>query len=443
MNSIIIALTFLLISVLNAEAQDQRLAVIRKIEGIELISENLARQLEKTALQVTLQQSGLEVLLAGQNAPTQTNLDAVAIEGEVGKTRNGYRLETRLVDLKSKKLIGKAGLDGIREEDLIRMYESAVRRIFEPFEKEAKERKAREPQERNPPPVIKPPAPQPSTTQVNTPDAKTLDFRKRVQDLKSGVDDQIDKALEEKAEKKRAQVANAKKGSHSSLPAEVSTTDFPLKPEDLKKKFDPSHRFSLGYNTRNITSIYFVDTSTPASFLNVSAQGHFPLAVFDGKVAASYHLLYNRPVSVPMEIPDVYELGGHLTYLSSFWNLSAGLLRDTSFFVNLPSPGEGLQARTLTATYAQIKSEVTIDYKGPWVIGASYGSPMTVATNYSPLKEAKSWSGSHVMVSITPPYSYQKFNLHLQYEKTNLTTQGEIPFIFNDSRIGLSVRRSL
>lgn len=431
----------------SAHAGENRLAVIRKIQGTEILPENLTRQLERSTLHITAQQPGFELLLADQSAPNQTNLDAVAIEGQVGKGPGGYRIETRLIDLKTRKLIGKAALDDIREEDLLRMYEGAIQRIFEPFVKAAKEREKKL-LEKNPRESVSPsekPRKQPSTTQVNYPDPQTLDFRKRVQDLKMGVDENIAETNEKTAAQAKQQNKQPQSQMTSSggLPSQVSQADVPFPKVRPQKKFDPLHCFYTGYSSRTVNSIYFVDTSTKATFLTVGAQGHYPLTFFDGKIAASYDLLYNRTISAPVELPDVYELGGYLSYLSSGWNVSGGILRDTNFFVNLPDPGAGLQTKTITSMWGQLKSEVTLDYKGPWIVSGTFGIPLMVSTNYSPLKKVNSWGGNMMNISVSPPYHYKNFFLNLEYEKLNITAQGERPFTLNDSRFALYIRRSL
>jgi hypothetical protein len=441
----ILFFSFILFHLLHAEAQDRRLAVIRKIQGSEVLPSNLSRQLEKSTLQIVVKQPELELLLTGGDTPSQSLVDAIAIEGEIGKNSQGYSIETRLVDLKTKKLISKASLDNIREEDLLRMYESALKSVFEPFEKAYLEKT--NPVPPPPPAVIRPVQKKnPTSTQVNLPDSVTQDFRQRVRDLKMGVDDKIVKTISQK----ELEEANRKEQLKQGAQSEASKSVNGYSEEKLNSQegvrgisYPASHSFAFGYENRSVNSTSFIDTSASASLVTLTGTGHFPLAYFSGKVAASYDLGLSRVASAPVEIPILYKFGGYATYLRKNWFISAGLYRDKSFFVNLPSPGGGLVGQDIDSSWMRLKTEFILDFKGPWTMTGAYGVPYQVTTNYSALKNAESWSGSHIHVSLSPPLTYKNFDMAVAFEKINLNSQGERPFTFNESRIALSVRRSL
>lgn len=427
-------------------AQDNQLAVIRKIQGVENLPSSLSRQLEKSTLQIIARQPGLELLLSGADIPSQSPVDAIAIESEIGKNSKGYRLETRLLDLKSKKLINKASLNNIREEDLLRMYESALQNLFLPYEKARQEKlKEEKPVQLNPPVVA--PKSVPSTTQLNLPDAHSLDFKKRVRELKFGVDDQIVKTVEQKEleEAKRRELKKLQETQSQFVKSSGGYLQKDLVPEQNKAKltYPSRHRFGIGYDMRSVQSISdLIDTSINASLMTLSGTGHFPF-LWEGKLAGTYELSLSRAASAPAEVPMLYGGGAYLSYLRPLWEVSAGLFQDNTFFINLENQGQGLTPFTVTTIWMRVKSEFTLDIYGEWLIGTSYGIPVQSASNYSPVSQSNSWSGSHIQVSVSPPIRYGKFDMNVAFEQINLNSQGERPLTLNDSRIAFSVRRSL
>jgi hypothetical protein len=441
------SLSFLIAAL--ALAQDTRLAVIKRIEGSDALPPGLARQLERSTLHIVSRKPGLELLLSGANAPLQSEVDAVAVESTVTNGTAGYRVEARLIDLKTKKLIGKAAVDRIREEDVLRMFEGALERIFEPFEKTLREKSPPTPAPKKPetPPVTLQQRALPSTVQTNTPNASAVDFRERVRALKVAVDKEIVRTAEAKAEEERKRTETEKKESAAAAAAlgvaGISRTD--LKPDPAKGgvfRYPQRHRLSLGYNTREINSNYFVDSTATASFLNLRAEGHVPL-LFKGLVGGSYDLAVNRSMAVPVELPTLWHAGAFLSYTGVDLVAGAGLLRDTNFFMNLPGPGLGIQPKTIVTTWALARVEANLYVGGRWKLEGSYGVPAAVETNYGPLMEATAWSGSVGRAAVTPPLSYLNFVANFAVERIALTTQGERPFTLTDSRFAFSVQRSL
>ena len=163
-----------------------RLALIRKVQGLEQIPQSLGNQLERLTMLVVSKQPDYELLLSGTDTPTASVIDMVAVESEVGRTKEGFRIEARLLDIRTKKLITKASHDNIREEHLVRMFQAALESLFIPDEKN----KPLEPDKVVAPKPKTAVLPQekinvPSTTQVKEPEAPTLDFKK-IKSLKNG-----------------------------------------------------------------------------------------------------------------------------------------------------------------------------------------------------------------------------------------------------------------
>jgi len=440
----LILLTFLVLS--NAFAEGKPFALIRKIQGKEELPSNLSRQLETLTLQVVAKQPDYELLLSGGDTPTGSVVDMVAIESEVGRTKDQYRIETRLLDLKSKKLIRKASRDNIREEDLVRLFQGALESLFIPDEKSPKAQEQKP--DMNAPPSIPPKQEKkPITTQMNAPDDKTLDFRQRVLALQAGVDKEIAKTVEEKEQAQASVSKEAPKENapaiKASLPATASVAELPFKKPEFGKLYEKRHTLFLGYDTRQNESSYFIATSTKVSLLTLKAQGHIPTSFLDGRTAYSYDVGFSKILSAPLPYSSPYQIGAYGTYLGTNYIGSLGLLRDSTFFANLPGNGQGVKEQSLVATWFKLKNEFLFDVKGPWKVAINYGMPFQVETTFSPLKSAKKWTGNSMQFVITPPLAIKNWESALTFEKLLLTSSGEQKFTLNETRFALLVRRSL
>jgi len=227
------------------------------------------------------------------------------------------------------------------------------------------------------------------------------------------------------------------------LPANASVAEVPFKKPDLGKSYERRHTLFLGYDTRQNESSYFIATSTKVSLLTLKAQGHIPTSFLDGKTAYSYDVAFSKILSAPLPYSSPYQIGAYATYLGSNYIGSLGLLRDTTFFANLPGAGEGVKEQTLTATWFRLKNEFLFDVKGPWKVGINYGIPFQVETSYSPVKSAKKWTGNSMQFVITPPLAVKGWESAVTFEKLLLTSTGEQKFTLNESRFAVLVRRSL
>ncbi|MCM2350064.1 MAG: hypothetical protein NDI69_08575 [Bacteriovoracaceae bacterium] len=423
-------------------ADEKKLALVRRIQGLEQLPPHLSRQLQTLTLQVVTKQPDYELLLSGTDSPNASVVELVAVESEVAKQGDYYRIEARLLNLKTKKLITRAARDDIREEDLIRLFQGALESLFVPdIEKEAaKEKPPVSPKEVSVPRQ----SPPPPSMQVKQPDLPTLDFKQRVRDLQIAADKAIVKTVEQKKEqadsKKNSPTVSLQASRHAGITSEM---EVPFKKEPAPKIYPQRMVLMAGYDSRQVESDYYLITTTKAQLLTLQFAGDYPFSLMDGRIATSYELAYSRAVSAPVEVPSLYQLGLYASWLGTHWSTSLGLKRDASFFVNLPAPGEGIQSQSITTTWLNAKADLLFEMWGPWRINAMYGVPLQVETNYSPLVSAKQWQGTNIHLAITPPLNFKGWETNLSLDQINLTTQGERPFTLNESRIALSVRRSL
>jgi hypothetical protein len=429
---------------LQAHANDSRLILVRKIQGLEQLSDALGRQMQTLTLKVASQQPGHQILLSGSDTPESTTVDMVAMEAEVGRSENGYKIETRLLDLRSKKLLTKASLENIREENLLRMFQGALESLFILDEKNP----SKVPKVKTPQPVIKKEnlRSKPSTTQVNQADPPTLKFRERVLQMKADADESIQKIVNDKqnaAPSAEKLSAPSTQSSSMASPNQVSVAEDPVKKAVIEKTYAKSYGLAGGYDSREIKSQYLVGTTTKAQLLTLKASAFFPMAFSSGKVGGDFDMAYSRAISSPVVLPSIYQIGAFLTWKEERWTLSTGLQQDSSFFVNLPSAGEGLKPQTITGTWLKLKSSFRFYAKGYWKVNLGYGSPLLAQTNYSPLKKVTKWSGLNAVLSVVPPWSYRQWQANFTIEKINLNTSGETSFTLNESRTGLFATRQL
>src|SRR5690606_18010556 len=147
-----------------------------------------------------------------------------------------------------------ANLEGIRETDLLRLYEGALETLFIPFRKKPAENEPRE----KPESTAANRPPRRNTTFTRTPDRHSLDFKKRVRDLKFGVDKQIAEAKEENEtkesedeQKKRLPSPNS---SLANTPSTVSEKDLDQEEFPAAKYYPMSYRFAAGLEMRSVYS---------------------------------------------------------------------------------------------------------------------------------------------------------------------------------------------
>jgi len=418
------------------------MAMIRKIQGLELLDPSVARELERLTIRVVVTQRDYELMI-GNDDSQASNFDLVAIESDVSKVDGHYKFENRLKDVKSQKILTKAGFDNVREEDLIRMFKGGLESLFLPEPEKVRPSKA--------PPIPPPKAPLappgskpkkvPTTTQLNQPDNYSLDFKKRVMDLQFGVDKQIEKTAEAKKEEENKKNEEAKNQTLS--PANAPRENVIAMEEPSPPKPSPSypseHQIALGFENRTASTIHNVDTTSKFELLALRANGHFPFSFLKGRLAYSYDLLYGKVTSFPYQVSSPYQAGLFATWMGDNFRLSGGFTRESMFFVNLPTPGEGLIASELLINWLRIKAQTEV-YN--WKLTGIYGTPFSAQTDYSTLKDAKSWGGSFIHIDVSLPWLVKSWETNIMMEKIGLTTQGETTFTHNETRLALSARRS-
>jgi hypothetical protein len=438
--------SFIICLFLSGSALAQKTpAMIRKIQGLDKLDPSTARELERLTIKSVVSRKDLELIIGNSDLPQGSEIEMVAIESDISRQGDRYSFENRLVDVRSKNLLMKSGFQDVRGEDLIRLFKAGLEALFLPNPNPIlDEESLSKPLEQKPKieskPMVQPKKKKATTTQISQPDNYSLDFKKRVMDLQSGVDKQIVKAVDniKEASKKEGPGQNpTMQPSHGGEENKL-VQDGP----DGKKNsqsYPREHRLALGYETRDSSTVHNVDTSTKVSLITVRAGGHLPFGFWSGKLAYSYDLMLGRVMSFPYEVSSPYQLGLSATYMGEKSRFSAGLLQESLFFVNLPTPGEGLRGAQVVINWMRVRAETEVF---GWKLTGLYGVPISTQTNYSALKDSGNWGGNLLHLDLSLPWLVKSWETNIMMERLSLTAQGETPFTHDESRLALSARRS-
>ena len=425
----------------SQSAGTQPFALARKPKGIEAVPTQIRDRFERLGLQVVLKQKGYQILMSPEDIPTSSVVDIVAVESDVSKVGDRYQIETSLLDIKNKKLIRRARIKNVREEDLLRLYQASIEAVFKPKKEtdEESEGKEKDPKEK----VIPPPL----TTKLNKANPNAIDFQKRIKSMKSDIEDQLKRMAKRKIPNEPGEDSenDQKKNPSPTSPSSSSSKTTNVAEVDIKK--DPPKKFKgkssyhvmAGMDKRVVDSQYLINTKTNTEMLTLKLLSHNTTRFFSERMAWSYDLSVSKLLSGKIDLPTLYQVGLYGTWLDDWGHFSMGVMRDKSFISNLNTPGEGLKISNLDTTWFLTKAELNLSFLANTKIHAAYGVPLLVSTQIDQLQE---WKGSMYRVGIIPPRLVRNWDLNIILERISLTNQGVVPFTSEDSRIALLVQRS-
>ena len=425
-------------------------ALIRPIKGQESLPPHVLRQLKRISLQVASKQKGLQLLLSGDDPPTGSTLEVLALESEVIKVNGTYTIEARLVDIREKKIRSTTRRENIPEEYLIRLYQGALEAVFLPVkdaDEEDEEKEGKKPELKVPPPPTVKDSIKPTTTQTRSQNESEVDFKKRLKDLKKEVDDKIAKAKEQNdaaaqaANNNTPPKSNSVGGMNAMDPIQTIEEKFPEPPKGITHV--KRYVIDLGWERRSLTSLDLVETAASAELLTLRGRAHVPFFFNSGRLAWSSEGAVSRPLSVPADISTPYQIGTGLSLLNKSSFLTLGVIRDSSFFFNLPVAGEGLQTSIVDANWAKATGDITFNFKYPIGFMASVGTPLSIKSTYRSVENAKSWNGTFFQFAFRAPALVKNLESSIMYERSTLSTEGVRPFTLNETRLSILLRYSL
>lgn len=432
---------FILNTIVLAYAQNsQPFAMARKVKGLEVVPEQIRQRFERLALQVVLKQQDYQVLMSPDDIPTSSAVDIVAVESEISKENEGYKIETSLFDIRNKKLIRRARIKNVREEDLLRLYQASVEAVFkkkvDPEEDATKEKAVREKT-----------IPAPLSTNINNPSPNAIDFKGRINNMKSDIEKQFKNLAQKNQIKDLDEDKNSPEKKNTPPPNPVVTakkniaiTEVILPPVAQKKfKGKTSFHVMAGMDKRVVDSQYLINTKTNTQMLTFKLLSHNTTKFFSERMAWSYDFSVSKLLSGKIDLPTLYQAGIYGTWLDNWGHISMGIMKDKSFISNLTAPGEGLKITNLETTWYMIRGELNFSNLADTKLTVAYGIPLLVSAQIDQLQQ---WQGSMYRVGIIPPRLVRNWDLNIILERISLTNQGVVPFTSEDSRIALLVQRS-
>jgi|GEM_PF-5328691 len=433
-------------------SEDKIFALLKPIQGNSQLPSVILTQLQKIGIQYVATKKEFILLLGGAEAPSSAVVDVISIESEITKNNNVFDIEIRIFDLKRKIILNSAILKNIREEDLLRMYRSAIEKVFT-------ERVIVSPEKNSPPgqtpkvipPPIKPSTP-PATTpevQTSTPNTEQIDFKKILQGLKSEIAVSLKKESEKNSEKKSK---DEEKKKQNTIQANELTPQEPSPDQIVEKKeaekeglpFLPrQYLLEVGYQSRAQENRDLIITKASAKFLTFRAQITQPLRIFRQKFGLEFPIYFYRALSTPADLPIQYLIGAKIYYQLQPIKPSLSLERENSFFFNVTNAGAGLKAASIETVWLKAAAEYQHKKKVNLKVFGELGTPFMVKTGYQPVKNATNWSGLSTKLKITSPLLDTGWESSIMYETTKLETTGVRLFSLTETRFSILFGRSL
>ncbi len=417
-------------------------ALIREVRGIESVPQQMQERLKRLSMQVVLKQPGYQILMSPDDIPSSSTVSIFAVESDLSKENDRYQIETKLLDLKNKKLVRKASIKNIRESDLLRLFQASIEAIFKPAKETIPEEVESEPKEK----VTK--VPPPLGPKLNVANHNAIDFKARINAMKGQVDSQIKKLAEQKKTAELEDENNDQKKNDPNVPPPspstiANTSSKELDPEAKKErnsyKGKSKYDMMVGWDKRTINSDYLISTKTAAEMLTLKVASHNSTRFFSERLNWSYELAVSKLVSGKIDLPILYQLGLFASWVDNWGFFSLGVFRDKSFISNLDTPGEGVQVSNLEADWFLTKTQVNLPFLKDTKFHLAYGIPLMVTSEMSQLDQ---WSGSLLRAGIIPPRLVANWDLNIIIERIELTNQGVVPFTSEDSRMALFIQRS-
>lgn len=427
--------------------------MVRPTAGLDLLPPTLARHLERLALQVVSQRPQLELLLSGPSAPKSSKVDIWVVESEVNRADGVYEIETRLLDLKGKRLIKNVRRGNILEADLVRLFQAGIEALFTESEKTSNDTptaKTPQPPELNSEKSSKP-APQlsnPST--IKAPSASAVDFRERVRGLKTDVDAKVSEVAEEEQEKKKLlSQSNSLKAIPGSKLNKKSHADL-LPPPKSRFPYKLKYGFELGLEERTVSSKGYAVVRGTSNVIAVKTNGFF--GVPWGKLDAGLtgELYFGRISSAPLDVEAPYRIAIAPAVDWKSGHFSVGFSQESMHFFGISSFGAGQSGGAIKANFLDFSAQQCISFWGhPVCFSVLYAGLRSAVSNFEVVSTAKQWSGSRQRISLKIPSTLKHWDfamsldqLQLESEPVVLEFVGVEPFSIQESRLAISLARS-
>lgn len=412
--------------------------LIKEIEGLNLAPPAVRKELQKTVVRVCARQNNYQLIL-GKDVNPGPELSLHSVEITLKKTnKKEYEIITNLKDHKKNMIIQTRKKEFVREEDILRIFEATLQALFErdekvglPADKPSQFKRASDPL--------------PSTLQTKVPNRSAIDLRKIIEGLKSDTQNALadhKSEIEEDPEPSKEDPFSPKPAKSNSSQNQ-SLTNLNQKNDanlDKKKTTVPAvFELQLGWENRTGSSNGLVKTTSSAKTLDVGFVGFKRLRFTENKASVGGFIRYGKILDYPYEVGAPHQIAlftqGHTK--SDKYRFQLGALRDSSFFINLATPGGGLGGFNLSSNWVFGKALMRAF---GWDFSMMMGSHMGTTSDLSLLKDS-SWSGQFYHLAIKPALIVKNWESNIVLEKVNLSAQGVIPFENQENRLILSISR--
>lgn len=438
-----------------AIADDKRFVMVRPTAGLDLLAPGLARHIERLALQVVAQRPQIELLLSGPLAPNASKVDIWVVESEVIRKNDVYEIETRLLDLRGKRLIKNVKRGNILEADLIRLFQAGIEALFIESEKAPPVQAPRTveappdtPDEQTGKP---PPQKKINPSPLSPPTPSVVDFRERVRVLKTDVDTEISEVAEEKKEEKAKKKLSSptRLGSSPAIPKEESQTPFEPKVKS-KFKYDLKYDFGLSLEERSISSQGYAVVRGTTNVVTAKAQGFMVVPWKKWDAGLLMEMAIGRISSSPLNISSPYKiaLGPALHWKTGF--AAVTFAREATHFFGISDFGSGESGGVVKANFLELSGRQCIAlWSDELCLEVLFGSLRSATSEFEVVSNTQAWSGSKLRLGLIMPFTLKSWNLAMSLERLQLESEpvvfefvGVKPFTIQESRIAFSLVRS-
>jgi hypothetical protein len=421
-----ISILMILFFSLWAQADTPKSILIRPFKGQSSLNPSLSSAIKRTILKKIAEMPGYTLVLSSDAPPTASLVETVALEGEIIKEKDFYRIELLLLDLKKQSLIHAVKKSDVREEDLVRMIQAAIEALFLPVEKKSKPKSGE-----------KTSSTDDFNNQVNVANQNALDFKSRIKGLMSDADQALVKKAEAKsAVDESADKTNTKNNSSPNNSKVVSTRENDNLFNKMKfLKIIKDHSVTALFEKKSILTKSLIETTSESSYFRLMARGHV-WRNSSYKYSLNYQFDYAKAVAAEVPSPNLISYGFMGRTNFELAEVGAGVSKETELFYNIQDQGTGLESGTTSINWVNLSAAKKwgSDKKG-WFIQGQYKHPLSSQSAWKTLSSVTQVQGKAFQIEISPPLVVKGVNFRIIYQKTDLKFQGDIPFTISENRI--------
>lgn len=438
------------ISLFAAQAHGNTKVMVRPTRGLESLPAELARHVERVALQVISARPGLELLLAGGEVPKSSNVDIWIVESSVTKKDERYELSAKLIDVREQKILRNIHLPAVPEVDVVRLFQGGIEALFEKplpkrvsppasgavFENDQSAAALKKPQKKN-------------TLVKSLPSASSIDFMERIKALQTEVDQKL-VAVNEAREKEREARSSLSASGSGEFQTIQSESDDPLGQPKKLPWLVSSFAADLSYDLTTVATSGYARIEGQAHLLSAQGIGRLSRAFGAWSAGLKLRAQLSRAVVVPIPIETPYVLGlGVEGRRRDAW-VSFSLARERIFFFGLENFGAGKSSGSLNTNFFEIAGgQCWQRWSRPLCFQLSYGVVLGAASEFEAASGASDWSGNKLNLAFSLPFGWKDWNVKINWKSEKISSSpveleflGERQFQLVNSSYGMSFTRS-